>query len=325
MAVVRPLFINASNNIQEMSDSQITDLKTYCIFKFQSGGSVNLTVNPGNTGNLTSISDTRLQAGAASTSTTSFPSEGITAEPSTVTLNFQRVTQTVSSAYNTLTADGGTRYPVYYNSSGNIQPMNAQDMKDTLIHPAFDILFSTNTTVQQSGTYFLKTSTTLGTNNDRSILVSTTPVFSDTRADTSAYTAGGIGETLDQPTTVTNYYLHKNAYASDPVSSMTLPVKVDDNNNIQEYPVAGATTFDQLIENFMGHTATSSADNYTLRYDIGTSTANYSKGSGIADTRLNGSGNYQTRFVNTDDYRAQEFPDGTPTTINTYYLRLIKA
>ena len=68
-----------------MSDSQITDLKTYCIFKFQSGGSVNLTVNPGNTGNLTSISDTRLQAGAASTSTTSFPSEGITAEPSTVT------------------------------------------------------------------------------------------------------------------------------------------------------------------------------------------------------------------------------------------------
>ena len=30
----------------------------------------------------------------------------------------------------------------------------------------------------------------------------------------------------------------------------------------------------------------------------------------MVDTRLNGSGNYQTRFVNADDYRAQEFPNG---------------
>ena len=43
-----------------------------------------------------------------------------------------------------------------------------------------------------------------------------------------------------------------------------------------------------------------------------------------ADTRLNGSGNYQTNQVG-DDYRLQEFPNGTPITINTYYLRLIKA
>ena len=45
----------------------------------------------------------------------------------------------------------------------------------------------------------------------------------------------------------------------------------------------------------------------------------------MADTRLNGSGNYQTLFVNTDDYRAQEFPNGTSTTINTYYLRINKS
>ena len=75
----------------------------------------------------------------------------------------------------------------------------------------------------------------------------------------------------------------------------------------------------------MVYTALASTDGYTLRYSLGTSTSNFSKGTGIADTRLNGSGNYQQRFVNADDYRAQEFPDGTPTTINTYYLRLIKA
>ena len=151
-------------------------------------------------------------------------------------------------------------------------------------------------------------------------------VFIDTRANAGAYSAGSIPETEDQPITITNYYLHRNDFASNPVPSMTLPLKIDSSNNIQEYNFNTTfPTFDQLIENFMGHTATSSTDGYTLRYDIGTSTANYSKGSGIADTRLNGSGNYQTRFVNTDDYRAQEFPNGTATTINTYYLRLIKA
>ena len=45
-----------------------------------------------------------------------------------------------------------------------------------------------------------------------------------------------------------------------------------------------------------------------------------SRGSGIADTRLDGSGNYQTRFVNTDDYRAQEFPNGTAQTITYLFL-----
>ena len=75
----------------------------------------------------------------------------------------------------------------------------------------------------------------------------------------------------------------------------------------------------------MVYTALASTDGYTIRYELGTSTANYSKGTGIADTRLNGSGNYQQKFVNANDYRAQEFPDGSPTTINTYYLRLIKA
>ena len=45
----------------------------------------------------------------------------------------------------------------------------------------------------------------------------------------------------------------------------------------------------------------------------------------MADTRLTGgSGNYQTRYVNTNDYRAQEFPDGTPTTINSYFLKIQK-
>ena len=42
----------------------------------------------------------------------------------------------------------------------------------------------------------------------------------------------------------------------------------------------------------------------------------------IANTILNGTGNYQTRFVNTDDYRTQEFPNGSATTAATHRLRM---
>ena len=116
----------------------------------------------------------------------------------------------------------------------------------------------------------------------------------------------------------------KNEMGSNPVPNMTKPLKINDFNNIQEYP---DQPFDQMIENFMGHTAKSSPDGYTLRYTMGTTggAGTYTKGSGIADTRLNGSGDYQTRFVNADDYRAQEFPNGTATTVSTYYLRIVKA
>ena len=42
----------------------------------------------------------------------------------------------------------------------------------------------------------------------------------------------------------------------------------------------------------------------------------------MVDTRLDGAGNYQQRFVNADDYRAQEFPNGTAQTINDWRLRV---
>jgi hypothetical protein len=38
-----------------------------------------------------------------------------------------------------------------------------------------------------------------------------------------------------------------------------------------------------------------------------------------------GTGNYQTNFINADDYRAQEFPDGSPATANTYTFNINKA
>ena len=313
MAVRTPLYNNAGN-IQEMSATQIQQIKDFCTLKYFTGNPVELQVDVGN-GTIGSISDTRLQAGAASTSATAFPSEATTAEPSVVTITQNNIKQILATTP-TLTNDTGNLYPVYYDSQNNIQAMNLQDMKDTFIHPVIDTIASTDNTTAQAGTYFISTSSTASYPVS---VVSATPVYTDTRADTSAYTAGGIGETLDQPTNITQYYLHKNLTTSE---ALTYPLKIRSDNDLQEYPTAD---FDAMIQNLMVYTALASTDGYTIRYELGTSTANYTKGTGIADTRLNGSGNYQTRFVNADDYRAQEFPDGSPTTINTYYLRLIKA
>jgi len=319
MAVRKPLWYN-TGSIQEMDDVKINQLKDYCTLKFYASSIIELSVISGNTGNMSAISDTRLQAGAQSTSVSAFPSEATTAEPGVVTVNYTRLNQAVGTVAGGLTSDTGNLYPCYYTSSGNIQAMTLQDIKDTLIHPSFDQIFSTDNTTAQAGTYFISTSSTAA-DADKSV-VSSTPIFSDTRANTAAYTAGSIPETQDQPTTITNYYLHKNITSPGTVK---LPLKIDGNNNLQEYP---ESDFDAMITNLMSYTAVSSPDGYTLRYTLGTTAGagtNYTKGTGIIDTRLNGSGNYQTRQVNNDDYRAQEFPNGTPTTINTYYLRLVKA
>ena len=94
---------------------------------------------------------------------------------------------------------------------------------------------------------------------------------------------------------------------------------IDGSNNIQTYPEA---TFESLMQEWVRYTAASSADGYALSYSYSTGS---NRGSGMADTKLDGSGNYQQRYVNTDDYRTQEFPDGTATIINTYYLKINKS
>ena len=166
-----------------------------------------------------------------------------------------------------------------------------------------------------ASTPYISTSTSLaGATN-----ISATPIYVDTRADTSAYTAGGIGETLDQPTTITSYYLHR---VDGSNTSYTAPLFVNSGNNIQ---IFDANAFQTLLQEWIRHTAASSTDGYKITYEIGTSGSGETRGTSIVDTRLNGSGNYQTRFVDANDYRAQEFPNGSPTTINTYNLRIIKS
>ena len=311
MAVVKPLFVD-SGNLKEMDSTKVAEIVDQCVYQYSLSPSVALSV-VSSSGTLSAINDTRKSAGAQSTSASSFPSEGTTQEPQTVTVTYDKVSEARTAG--SPTSDTGKTWPVYYNSSGQIQAMSLTDVKDTFLHPAIDLLASGSTGTQQGGTYHVSTSTSVS----GSSLVSSTAIFTDTRADTGAYSAGSIPETQDQPTTITNYYLHK---ITGSQITYTEPYFLDGSNNIKEFTTAA---FDSLLQEWMQYTAVSSGDGYSLSYNIGSSGSGNTRGSGMADTILNGSGNYQTRQVNNDDYRAQEFPNGSATTAATYYLRIHKS
>ncbi len=310
MAAVNPLYYD-SGNLKQMSSAMVTEIVKQAVYQYSLNPGVSLSV-VSNSGTLAAMSDTRLQAGAATTDATNFDTAGETPDVSTVTVTYDKVSH--SNASVSPTSDTGKTWPVYYNSSNQIQAMSLTDVKDTFLHPAIDLLASGSIGTDQGGTYHVNTSTSVS----GSTLVSSTAIFTDTRANAAAYTADGIGETQDQPTTINNYYLHKITGTN---TSFTAPFFIDSSNNIKQYTDAA---FQSLLQEWMRYTAVSSGDGYALSYNIGTSGSGNTRGTGMVDTKLNGS-TYATRQVNTDDYRTQEFPSGTAVAQNTYFLRIHKS
>ena len=310
MAVRTPLY-NNSGNLQQMTTAMVTEIVQQTVYQYSTDPSVALSVVSSG-GSLTGLSDTRLQAGAQSTHPAGAPLETSTAEPSVVTVSYDKITSTSSGG--SATTDSGKTFPVYLDSLNNIQAMTHQDMLDTFIHPAINLLTNASTGTDQGGTYQISTSASLSGNTE--VSGASTAVFVDTRANTGAYTSGSIPETLDQPTTINSYYLQR---INGTDNSYTLPMIIDSSNHLQVSP---ETTFETLLKNMVKYSAVNDSG-FTISYSINGSGNN--RGSGMVDTRLDGSGNYQTRFVSADDYRAQEFPNGTAQTINTYFLKIHKS
>ena len=313
MAVRKPVYIDGGNNLIEMTTAEVLQWTNQVCFLYGSNPSVTLTV-VGSSGSLTAIDDTRLQAGATSQSASAFPSEATTAEPSTVTVTYDKVTQTNASV--SPTTDTGTTWPVYINGDNDLQAMSLADIKDTFLHPAIDLLVSGSESATTAGTYTVTTSATPAT--DYSV-VSATAIFADTRADTSLYSAAGIPETLDQPTTITSYFLHiRDGTDTAPDRD---PVFITSGNDIQTY---SESTIDGLFTEWIRETAAESSEGYQLTYAIGSSGSGNTRGTAMVDTKLDGAGEYRT-LQSGDDYRAQEHPNGSAQTITTYNLRINKA
>jgi hypothetical protein len=300
MAFRRPLKYDTYGNLKEWSDTEITYQTRRLKDIWYASAPVGLTYTSSG-GNLGTVNDTRLQAGASKTYTAAYPTEAQTAEPTVKTVGYSRINQYV----NTVSAAAGP-WPLYWAGSGSIREMSLQDVKDTFGYNTIQGI------VDDAGTYQLKknSSSQSGWNT-----VSTTAIYKNTQAKTANYTAAGITETLDQPITMDSWYL-----LQKPTNSYetwgTIPKGVYwDTGKLRE--VVTDWSFWQVVAH-MGVNDTS----WRIRYKIGSELPVGGQLGVMTDTRLNGSGNYQTRYVNTDDYRAQEFPNGTATTVITYRLKI---
>lgn len=310
MAVRTPL-VDDSTNLREATTAEMDQIKAEMIRQYSLNIPVTLTVVASG-GNLGSLTDTRLQAGAHSTSTTATPPETTTAEPSQVDVTYDKISQTISSVSTPVDTNNKRFFAYYDDPTDTVQTMSLQDMIDTFGEPVVDTLTNGSFTTDQAGTYRIHTATTL--TGATEVSGANTAVFVDTRADTTLYTAAGIPETLDQPTTINSYYL----FRVDAAAAGSLPTlyNIDGSNELQQISTTDVRT---ILQEIIRHTAVNVVGS-RIDYDYTTGT---NLGSSMVDTRLTGgSGNYQTLFVNVDDYRAQEFPDGTPTTINTYNLKV---
>lgn len=295
MTVRTPVKIDGTSGLIEMSSADIDNIKLESTYQYALNPSVVLAV-VGSGGNLGSINDTRKQAGSGSTRVDRFPTEGETAEPTTVTIPYSKIQMGIQSVGAPSTPQG---LPLYRDGTSGLREMSTQDFFDTFIMPSIQAMIA-NTYAQ--GTYYIvKANTGLGI------------VFTDTIANVSAYTGGSINEALDQPATVSNYSLVYRSAATDG-GTFNLPLYIDGTSGVREYTF---TQFESLLQNFMRYYATRSGSQ--VSYNI--NGAGNNQGTGMINTILNGGGNYQTRYVNTDDYRAQEFPNGTAVAADTYFLR----
>ena len=309
MTDVRPL-INDNNNLREMTDSEKANMITYCAELYRNNPTVTLSV-VGSGGNLGSFDDTRLTAGGVSISTgdqdaindgaDEFPQESETQEPQVVTVSFSRLEQTIDSSPLADSDTDSKKYPVYYDGD-NIKSMTLTDMYDTFIKDAISEV--------APDIYYIHNDSALAGYS----LVDTTPIFIDTGADVAQYTAAAIPEDSDQPYVREQFYLHQKDFTLRDSAFPPVRVQTGASDNLR-------TLLDSdwrvMLETSMRY-ASVNLSGSIVKYGINTGGTDCGA---FYDDRLNGTGNYQTRFIGVDEYRAQEFPDGSFIRINTYTVQ----
>jgi len=335
MTVRRPLVYdagpaNTSGIFRELTDAELLEWQTAIIDVYAADPSSVLSVVSGSGTISPTMADTRLQAGAAKQGsdgfTSSFPAATDTANISTVTVNYDKVSGAFVTS-NTGEVDSGYNYPLFFNEDNDsIQPMNLDDLIDSIIEPTIDLMVSATESDSTAGTYTINTAASLSGYTE--VSGAGTAIYLDTRANADAYTAAGIPETLDQPTTINSYFLQrKNAGSTVPSTKLLFldndygaPSNPND-FDVREYSIAEATA---LLATWLKVYA-GEVTGYKIIYSITTDgSGGNARGSSMVDTRLNGSGAFSTTLQDANDYRAQEFPNGSAATITTHTLRVTK-
>jgi hypothetical protein len=317
MAVVIPIKLSSTNNLEEISAAESIQMLRRVAYCYNASGKRRDLTRVSSGWNMSGMTDTRKAAGAATDQTAAqgeYASAANTPNITNVSNTSNLINQgALSTASTAIPADtDNLRFPLYVTDTNMLMAMTATDFYDSIIDPALTLMTSGDTSSTAAGMYHIATSTSVS----GSTLISASPVFTDTRANAGAFTAAGIPETLDQPTTVSNYYLHRVTPSS---SANPLPMYIKESDGqMYEYT---QSAWDALLTAFVEHYANKVAGS-RIQYSInGTGSQ---MGSAMADTYLSGSSTagYATRFVSPDSYRTQEFPNGTPATQNTYRLRV---
>ena len=320
MTVRTPLYYDGSS-LREMSASDITAIKSRCVYLYGADPSVDLSrVSSG--GNISPVmTDTRTQAGAATSSTYLGPNTpgnnnddynalspgGVSPVPVT----YDHISQTIESL--SQPTDTSNRRNFLYQISGDIYAMSNTDMYDTFYDSVIDDLVDGN---NRPGIYNIQEFYDV-TDMTR---VSNLVVFRDTIANAAAYTASGIAETRDQPTTVKNYYLHRvnQSIMTNPTIS-NQPLLLRSDNDLQQHD---DTTLDVILTADIRYWAAQK-----ISYNIN-GTGNQ-VGEAMKDTKLNGSVRRNRQIGTTGSpstvYRSQIMPAGTPSDITTYTLKITRS
>jgi hypothetical protein len=317
MTARTPIYWDGTN-LKEMTSGEITEWVTQTIYQYAANPSVTVT-QVASGGSLGTLSDTRFQSSAATQQATSYATPG---SLGTVTVNLDRINMVDGSE--TVTGDtNNVLFPVYYdNVAGAIQSMTETDFLDTFIKPAIDRLTAATeaNAGDYGGTFTIHTSTSLANHT----LISSTPVFIDTRANSGSFSAAQIGTsgtTQDHPTTIANYYLFRRN-AVDNTPSRNLLYIDNATNNLNEYAEA---TIEGYLAEYVRKLALDDTVvvGYNIDYNIN-GTGN-TRGTGMTDTKLDGSSTVGQLLVTGDDYRSQRFPSGASTTITTYNFKINKS
>lgn len=341
MAVRKPLKLempegNTLWQIQEYDALTTTFLNEFAPYAYANqpaGPGAALTVTDGAVGTTISgqpFVDTYYIAGAATSRVDRFATEAETPDISMVTDNYIRIRNVYAPGTLPTSDTNNFQYPLFlYDDGGVIQlrAMTRQDFIDSCVIPALDsmTIWSASLTNQQAGTYFLTTSLTPA-NAD---LVISTPAAVNSVANIAAYTAGGIAETQKQ-TIDTNYYIARLNFAattynmySAAAGTYDLPLYFD--AGTETLKMHTPASWSALIGPFLNYYLATPGTGYYIEYNL---TDGNQRGTTYTDTRVTPTGTgYNQLAVNADDYRTQEFPTGTASTISAntkaFYIKRI--
>jgi hypothetical protein len=315
------LIINASGSnisFQNCTAAEITQVTTEMIRQYGANPSATISVGSGNMGTIT---DTRLEVGAVGNDATNFDTQGETADVSTETVSYNKLV----GAFHGVSAPSFSRgteisnstntafsFPCYMDATStaesSIRQFNLDDMLDTFWHPTATRLAAGGAGADAAGTYTINSATSLS-NHTR---VSSTPIFTDTRATASDYTAAGVPEAADQQDVVLNYYL----YRRNSASAAAMPYLVGFAKGVSIPQLIPHATLSSQLKAIARYGAINEAS-YRIQYRFGTGTgSSFTTRATAIDTKLNSSA-YLTLQVG-DDYRSQEVPAGSAATISTY-------